>query len=243
MANLERELQQSFELETTKHIIDVGPAAELRPPTPKILLFDLGHVLLEAGYKILYEGAAVLGSSTAKTRSAFDLEEYYAFARGQIEAHELCDALRNNLSLPNVTDDQIREVHDRHISGLIPGMKNLLERVTERYGYNNIVFVTDTCDWQTARQQELVDLSRYRVITSSEVGMLKSDPETVDENGEKRSFFLHVIRELGIEPQEALLIDDNLKNVEIAKQYNIQAIQFIDSSQLEITLRERDVLE
>jgi FMN phosphatase YigB (HAD superfamily) len=238
MADLERELQQPSE-----HAVNLAPMAELRPPTPKVLLFDLGHVILEAKYKTLYEGAAILGSPAAKTRSAFELKEYSAFTRGKIDAHRLCDALRRALSLPNVTDDQIREVHDRHISGLVSGMKELLERITEKCGHDNIVFVTDTCDWQTARQQQLVDLSEYRVITSSEVGMLKSDPEIIDGNGERKSFFLHVIKELNIEPQEALLIDDNAENVEIARRYNIQAIQFMDSGQLEIALREHNVLE
>jgi epoxide hydrolase-like predicted phosphatase len=60
------------------------------------------------------------------------------------------------------------------------------------------------------------------MIISSEVGMTKPDP---------RIYHLAVER-LGIEPGEAVFVDDFLHNVEGARAVGLQAIHFIDSHQV-----------
>ena len=179
-----------------EHKPEQGISSETRPPEPKVLLFDLGHVFLDASYKIIFQALAEFRISREKAKFIFTTNEYNAFARGKIDGHTLRDALRVILDLPDLTDEEIREVHDRHIFGLVPGMVELLEKVTQKYGSDNIVFVTDTCDWQTTRQQQLIDLNRYRIIKSNEVGMLKSDPEIVDDQGHRRSIFLYVLEQV-----------------------------------------------
>lgn len=222
------------------------PEQEISPETalsPKVLLFDLGHVFLDASYYTIFQALEEFGVSRERAKLIFTIKEYDDFVRGKIDGSAFCDALRAVLDLPNLTDEQIRKIHDRHIFGLVPGMVELLENVTQKYGTDNIVFVTDACDWQTARQQELIDLSSYRVITSNEAGMLKSDPETVDDQRHRRTFFLYVLEELGLQPQEALLIDDSPEKIATAKGYGIQTIQFESAIQLETALRERNMLK
>lgn len=220
---------------------EISPEAKL--PIPKVLLFDLGHVFLDADYMMIYQAFEELGIPEERARQIFNLSEYYDFSRGKIDGHTLCDAIRTLLDTPNLTDTQIREIHDKHIFGLIPGMKGMLEQVTEKYGTENIVFVTDTCDWQTQRQQQLLDLSPYRVITSNSIGMVKLDPEIIDEIGHRQSFFLSVLEQLQINAEEALLIDDNPRVVEVARRYGFQTIQFEGKAQLETAFRQRSVIE
>lgn len=210
--------------------------------TPKVLLFDLGRVILDTKYKIFFQASRDLGVLLETINLCFTAKEYGDFARGKIDGHALCDAIRAITHVPNLTDEQIRDVHDKHIPGLVSGMVELLETVTQKFGADKIIFVTDTCDWQTARQQQLIDLSAYRVITSDEIGMLKSDPETVDPQGHKRSFFLSVLEKLDLQPQEALLIDDSPENIATARKYHLHAILFENKDQLEEILRTLNIL-
>lgn len=156
--------------------------------TPTVLLMDIGNVVLAADHNITYRQLIKLGVPPEKVKLFFAIPEYKIFSRGKIDAHAYAEALRTFLEV-NLTDDQLQAAHDAHNTEVIPGMKDLLAKLTKQYGTSFIVFVTDTNMWQTARQQELIDLSAYRVITSDEVGMLKADPQIIDTQGNPRSFF------------------------------------------------------
>ena len=233
-----------WQILSTKSLGEMPISTEIRLPTPKVLMFDLGRVFLDARYRTLYQTALDnFGLPAEKTGLVFGLNEYYEFTRGRIDGHELCDALRRELGMQNVTDEQIREAHDSHIVGVVPGMLKILGKVSKKVGNDNIVFVTDACEWQVARQQQLLDLSNYRVFASNEVGMLKTDPEVVSSQGHRRSFFLYVLEKFNLQPEEALLIDDSPEKIAVARAYGIQTIQFENKDQLEAALRERQVLD
>jgi len=248
MSGIEQEKLQHFGIykpdTTILHPSKRSPESvpEARQPEPRALLFDLGHVFLDASYNIIYQALGERGVVREKTKLIFTTDEYDDFARGKIDERTLCDALRTVVGLPDITDEEIREIHDSHIFGLVPGMVELLEKVTQKYGAGSIFFVTDACDWQIARQQQLIDLSIYRVIASNKVGMLKSDPETVDNQGQRRSFFFSVLEELKLQPQEVLLIDDSPEKIATADGYGIQTIQFTNKNQLETDLKKRNIL-
>jgi FMN phosphatase YigB (HAD superfamily) len=96
-----------------------------------------------------------------------------------------------------------------------------------------VVFVTDTNSWQTARQQQLIDLHRYgaAVFCSNELGKLKADadffPTLLD---------LEFFRQRGLKASDTLFIDDSEEKVVRAQEVGIPCIQFRSAMQLEESL-------
>ena len=68
-------------------------------------------------------------------------------------------------------------------------------------------------------------------ILSHEVGVRKPDPE----------IYRLALKELGIEPQEAIYVDDNDDNVEAARKLGMSAIKYEDPGQLRSALSESGV--
>ena len=59
-------------------------------------------------------------------------------------------------------------------------------------------------------------------VFSAEEGVRKPDPE----------IYMRALSRLGVAPQEAIFVDDRLKNVQGARQLGMQAIQFTDSDRV-----------
>jgi epoxide hydrolase-like predicted phosphatase len=74
---------------------------------------------------------------------------------------------------------------------------------------------------QTMRTRWNIDGLFDELIISAEVGIVKPDP---------RIFHL-AVEKLGVQPTEAVFIDDILINVQAAKQQGLSAIQFLDTQQ------------
>jgi putative hydrolase of the HAD superfamily len=74
---------------------------------------------------------------------------------------------------------------------------------------------------QTMRTRWNIDGLFDKLIISAEVGIVKPDP---------RIFHL-AVEKLGVQPTEAVFIDDILINVQAAKQQGLSAIQFLDTQQ------------
>jgi putative hydrolase of the HAD superfamily len=73
------------------------------------------------------------------------------------------------------------------------------------------------------------DLEKHfdHIIVSSEVGLVKPQPE----------IFQLALQKLGIEPEEAVFIDDNERYVQAANDLGIHGVQFISATQLRQDLR------
>jgi putative hydrolase of the HAD superfamily len=64
------------------------------------------------------------------------------------------------------------------------------------------------------------------IIISAEVGLAKPDP----------AIYHLAAQRLGVEPQQAVFVDDMLRNVHAAREQGMHAIQFIDSQQTRLDL-------
>lgn len=64
------------------------------------------------------------------------------------------------------------------------------------------------------------------VVSSSEVGMVKPNPD----------IYLHTLKELGVEPEEAVFIDDRESNLEGARAVGLNSILFVNTQQLKSDL-------
>lgn len=209
-------------------------------PISQVLLFDLGGVVLAYDHNYTHAYLEEPGVSQEAAPRLFQCDEYAQFSRGEIDENAFCDALRIRLRSPALTNDQLLQAHHKQIYGLVPGMKELIEKLAAS---RRIVFVTDTNVWQNARQQELIDLREYTVITSNSIGVRKVDSEVVDEKGEKKSFFPQALGILNIFPNDTLLIDDNPKTIEAAQKHGMQTVLFSGSEALENELKQRGILK
>lgn len=206
---------------------------------PCFLLLDLGGVFLNSRYSVLFGGFSSLGIPVEKSSRIFSMPEYNDFVRGRIDSGAFCNGIREAIGEHTISDDEIRRIFDEHIIGVIPGMVALLERLTESYGPEKIIFCSDTNEWQTKRQEELLNLTRYRIITSNQLGLLKSDLDVND----GRNFFQIVIDELEVRPEELLFVDDNPFNIAVANISGIQTVRFEGREELETILIELGILE
>jgi FMN phosphatase YigB (HAD superfamily) len=213
---------------------------ELRTTYPQALVFDLGNVFLQADRSITQQYLVGLGANGERAAKFYEIPEYADFSRGIISAQAFYEAVRKTTGLSSLEYKQAKEAHAKHITGLVPGMKDLLGRIAEHYS-GRIVFATDTNVWQTERQRELIDLSGYRVFASNGIGMLKGDPE-LDEEGPRRSFFRSVLEELGIEASNILFIDDSLEKVGSARSLGMQIFPFTNHEELALELEARQII-
>jgi putative hydrolase of the HAD superfamily len=83
-------------------------------------------------------------------------------------------------------------------------------------------------------RQEFAWLANFSQLTwSCELGIAKPDP----------AIYSFTCTELGIEPQEAVFIDDNATNIRAAQEFGIHAIQFSNIEQLRQELAVRSLLQ
>ena len=74
---------------------------------------------------------------------------------------------------------------------------------------------------QTMHERWNMDVLFDDLVISAEVGMVKPDPR----------IFHFALERLGVQPKEAVFIDDTLVNVETARRQGLEAIQFLDTEQ------------
>ena len=104
--------------------------------------------------------------------------------------------------------------------GPIPGAEELV-RETKAAVPTAILSNTNRVHWEAgAGGWPLLDLFD-RTFLSFELGMVKPDPE----------IFAHVVDQLAMVPGRALFLDDNLLNVEQARQVGLRAERAVGVSQ------------
>ncbi|MDP3771741.1 MAG: hypothetical protein Q8R16_05560, partial [bacterium] len=124
-----------------------------------------------------------------------------------------------------------RRAHDAHLYDVDAETVAILNALRSR-GVP-LAFATDTNEWQTARERELIDLTPYgRVFRSHELGALKADG----------GVFEHIVSELDVEPQHILFIDDSPEKVVCAATLGMVTHRFTTARALQGTLTEYGLL-
>lgn len=185
-----------------------------------ILLFDVGNVIVEANHEITHKRLQDYGIPRAKAQLFFKNEEYFDFGRGKINGRGFYMALiKKYLGFP-LDYRQVKDAHDSHLHGIDQAVVAILDRMPK----SQLAFATNTNEWQTERERQLIDLRVYsdKIFRSNEIHMLKTDD----------AFFPHIVNQLQTPAGEITLIDDNLKNILKAQAHGIQTIQFSNAGQL-----------
>lgn len=173
------------------------------------ILCDVGNVIVLAEHTRTHQRLIELGVDPAVAALFFQIPAYADFARGRITAEEFYCAERMMLGVWSLTFDQIREAHDVHMYSVDKGVIEVLKTMT-----CPITFATDTNEWQTAREGQLVDLTTLgsQVIRSNEIGKLKRDPGCFDKILE----LLDGQSADRIDPRSVLFIDDSPEKIDKA---------------------------
>jgi putative hydrolase of the HAD superfamily len=193
------------------------------------IFFDLGNVLIELDYQRF---AARLTSLTQKP-----MEELRpAFTDGLVLKYELglCEEgefLRTLCARIGVQQGDFLEAWTLVFAGrpLIP--EGVLLDLSRKYRLW-IISNTNRMHFDYIRAHYTFLACFHGLILSYEVGAAKPDA----------AIFKLALERAGVKPDEALFVDDQLANVEAAREIGIHAIQFFDSAQLLNEFRELHLL-
>lgn len=204
------------------------------PLTPRAVLFDLGGVLLDIDFGralAAWEAHSRLAPGQMRAAFAFD-EPFRHHETGRLDDDGYFGHLREVLAL-DCEVAQVRAGFDAILIGEIPETVRMLEAIRTRVP---CYAISNTNPSHVAEMERAFPglLPRFtRVFASHEIGHRKPQPGA----------FEHVLREIGVPPQEVLLFDDLAPNVEAAVVLGLQAVQVRSPGDVRLALVQRGLLE
>lgn len=196
----------------------------------KNIIFDLGGVILDVDYNL--------------TRTAFEklgvthFDEMYSQANAdklfqKLETGEITDDIFykefNRCTGLQLSDEEIRKAWDAMLLYFRGKSLEFLERIRPRYKtylLSNTNYVHIAAFKETLHQQIGVKtLEEYfdEAFYSCEIGLRKPDAACYE----------WVLKNLKIEPDETLFIDDSLHNIQGAKKAGLQTIHLLPGMKIE----------
>ena len=187
---------------------------------PQIVIFEVGNVLLNADQTLTFAFLKKLGVPTEHARTFFSNPDYLAFARGTISSQEFYRVLVDTHLQTPLTYEQVLAAHNQQILDINSAVQAIIQSLPK----NLVVFATDTNEWQTAREKELIDLTSLsaHVFRSNELHKIKTD----------HGYFEFLANSLGVPTRDLLLIDDDPKNIAAAQASGLQGYTYVDPVQL-----------
>lgn len=186
----------------------------------RAILFDFGGVLAEEGFR---EGLKEIARRHGLDPESFHqlggdvvYESGYVVGRGSEE--DFWEQMCRRSGLPGYESRFTDEILRRFV--LRPGMMAAVRALRGR-GYLTAI-LSDQTDWLerlNARDRFYGEFDR--VFNSYRLGKGKRDPSIFDD----------ALREMEVEPSEALFIDDNAGHVDRATGRGLRAILFLDQEQ------------
>ena len=173
-------------------------------------MFDIGDVILKADQLITEKWLINLGTSRKRAIKFFNMPEYLEFSRGKITEKVFFHALALNSKI-QFTLKEIKHAHGNHITCVNIKVVELIKRIPQK----QIGIITNTNNWQTEREKELIDVAHIVnhnfIFRSHKIGLLKSD----------KGLFSKVLEKLAVPASSVYFIDDNPSNIKKAKNAGI----------------------
>jgi HAD superfamily hydrolase (TIGR01549 family) len=179
-----------------------------------IIVFDLGDVLFT------WSQQTDTKVSPKTMRKIISMPAWYEYEKGLLARDACYEQIGDELGLPAVeianafeqARDSLRE--DRRMTAFIHQIKARKPNLSV-YAMSNI----SREDYDFLRTTVEADWSLFdRVFPSGHAGMRKPDVQ----------FFKHVLREISGKPEEVIMVDDKLENIESARSLGIHGVQFTD---------------
>jgi putative hydrolase of the HAD superfamily len=181
----------------------------------KAVIFDFGGVLAEEGFRdgLLAIGRKYGADPERFRQTADDLIHETGYVTGAAEEAAYWDALRTRTGINGSNVELRREILSRFV--LRPEVLAVADGLRGR-GYITAV-LSDQTNWLDELDRTTPFLRRFdRVFNSYRLRKSKRDPSVFDD----------VCEALGVNPGEALFIDDNPDNVRRAAERGLRVILF-----------------
>lgn len=172
----------------------------------KVVLCDVGGVLVKFDASLTIEALIELGASREKARGYFLREDYRCLARGGISQEQYWGSLRLEWGL-DASSESLSKAHAVHITSLAAAVYDRVSNLAVP-----VCLVTNTVPAEFARHCELFSPAAVSmgVWRSDEQHCLKADRGTfaaiVD------SWLPHALG-LKVEPQQVVFVDDSPVNI------------------------------
>lgn len=193
----------------------------------KVVFFDFNGVLVNEGYRA---GILAIASQHGLNPHEFfkigcDLMFNQGLATGKIDLKMYWQMLREKTGIPDPDDALNHQVVSRFI--VRPWMFDIVNKLKK--ASIRVAVLSDNTTWLDgfAKKHGFHQLFE-RIFNSYYVGMCKKD----------LALFDYVVAEMGVKPEEALLIDDDQGNIERAKQRGLKGILFQTREAFESELTE-----
>lgn len=180
----------------------------------KVILFDLGNVVVELG-------AGPLPAHWLNAGQSFDLKQWFhsdvalAFERGELSAFELAEYLQRDLNL-GASPEQIVAEFRKWPLQIYPQLPALLIELRQ---YFRLAVLSNTNELHYPRLFNEFNLDLYfdkdRVFASHLIRLAKPDPAA----------FIYVLDQLQVDPEQVLFLDDMAENVATARRIGMKAEQ------------------
>lgn len=198
----------------------------------KAIIFDLGGVCFEIDWLKINDEMIKKFNITTLVKSAGNEKaiEYYKEA---LEGKRHPKDMFKELNKENYNLDEVikfyKEMYKKYKKHN-PKIYTLIKKLKDKF---ILVCLSDTnsIHFEAHQEQETVK-DFHKVFTSFQIGSIKRDVNT----------FKKVIDNLSLKPEETLFIDDNAKNIEVAKSIGMQAINYVDYKGLVKELKARKII-
>jgi HAD superfamily hydrolase (TIGR01509 family) len=198
---------------------------------PKVLLFDLGGVLVDA------TGLRELPRLLSQPMLPEDLRRKWVaspsvarFETGRCSGHEFADTFIEEWGLA-IERDALLTQFRAWVGAPYPQTAELLSLLRGRYTLA-CLSNTNAVHWEKLQQMDGLRLVLERHFVSHELGLMKPAAE----------MYAHVVRVLGCEPGEIAFFDDGIENVDGATRAGLSAHQTVGPNHLRNVLKDLRLL-
>ncbi|MGD8206027.1 glucose-1-phosphatase [Pantoea sp. FN0305] len=186
-----------------------------------LYIFDLGNVIVDIDFSRVLGVWSDLGRvPLALLKSRFQMgENFEQHERGEISDEQFAANLCAELDIA-LSYEQFTAGWQAVFVGLRPEVITLMQQLRSRG--ERVVILSNTnrlhCDYWPS-QYPKVQQAADKLYLSQDLGMRKPEAR----------IFQRVLQEEGFKPDEAVFFDDNLENIEAARQVGITAVHVTDA--------------
>lgn len=198
----------------------------------KNMIFDLSEVIV-SGYhgteKVVAQNTDLLAEDflARKTKVA---DFFLDTMRGKHSEDEYCAHLLEGMDW-KLSSQKVKELIRQNLNVPVEGTLEIIKKLKGKY---RLILLSDNVkEWVDYILENNDELRIFdHLYFTYEYGLLKSD----------EGCFEHLLKDLAIEPEETIFIDDYFVNIDRAKECGIDGILFKNAKDLEQELEKRGIL-
>jgi HAD superfamily hydrolase (TIGR01509 family) len=195
------------------------------PPEIRVLLFDVGGVLVQlGGVETMLEWLGNRVTADEFWRMWLQSPSVRQFETGKIDAGEFTAGVISEFGL-SVEPRQFLRSFTAWPTGLYPGALEMLARIPPSYR-RALLSNSNALHWSRVLDDMGLGRAFHSHFASHLTGRIKPDSEA----------FEHAVDALGCLPNQVLFLDDNLLNVAAAQKFGMHSVRVRGSTEAESVL-------